>query len=73
MANDTGGQFFDSPTSDNLGNIYSQIAKALFENQYILTYVSALGVDVTADLTIEAYVSQTIMGDDTKEIIPCPY
>jgi Ca-activated chloride channel family protein len=72
MSNETGGIFFDSPTSDNLGNIYSQIAKALFKNQYILTYVSALGVDVTANLTIEAYVSQTIMGDDTKEIIPCP-
>ena len=72
MSNDTGGQFFDSPTSDNLGNIYSQIAKVLFENQYILTYVSALGVGVTANLTIEAYVSPAVMGDDTKEIIPCP-
>jgi len=71
MSNETGGQFFASPTSDNLGNIYSQIAKALFENQYILTYVSALGVHVT-DLTIEAYDSPTIMGDDTKEIILCP-
>jgi len=71
MSNETGGQFFDSPTSDNLGNIYNQIAKALFENQYILTYVSALGVHVT-DLTIEAYDSPTIMGDDTKEIILCP-
>jgi len=72
MANDTGGQFFDSPTSDNLGNIYSQIAKVLFENQYILTYVSALGTGVTANLTIEGYVSPVVMGDDTKEIIPCP-
>ena len=72
MANDTGGQFFDSPTSDNLGNIYSQIAKVLFENQYILTYVSELGTGVTANLTIEAYVSPAVMGDDTKEIIPCP-
>ena len=76
MANDTGGQFFDSPTSDNLGNIYSQIAKVLFENQYILTYVSELGTGVKANLTIEAYVSPADMGvtgDDTKEeIIPCP-
>ena len=72
MSNDTGGQFFDSPTSDNLGNIYSQIAKVLFENQYILTYVSALGTGVTANLTIEGYVSPVVMGDDTKEIIPCP-
>ena len=72
MANDTGGQFFDSATSDNLGNIYSQIAKVLFENQYILTYVSELGTGVTANLTIEAYVSPAVMGDDTKEILPCP-
>jgi Ca-activated chloride channel family protein len=72
MANDTGGQIFDSPTSDNLGNIYSQIAKVLFENQYILTYVSELGTGVTANLTIEADVSPEVKGDDTKEIIPCP-
>ena len=72
MSNDTGGQFFDSPTSDNLRNIYSQIAKVLFENQYILTYVSALGVDVTANLTIEGYVSPAVKGYDTKGITPCP-
>ncbi len=72
MSNETGGQFFDSPTSDNLRNIYSQIAKVLFENQYILTYVSALGAGVTANLTIEGYVSPAVMGDVTKEITPCP-
>ena len=72
MSNDTGGQFFASPTSDNLKNIYSQLADVLFKNQYMLEYTSGIGVSETADLTIEAYVSPTIMGDDTKEIIPCP-
>jgi Ca-activated chloride channel family protein len=72
MANDTGGQFFDSPASDNLGNIYSQIANVLFENQYILEYISTLEIGETADLKIEANVSQAVFGDDTTEISPCP-
>lgn len=71
MSNDTGGQFFNSPASDNLRNIYNQLADILFENQYILEYESVLGVGETADLTIEALL-QTFMGDDIKEITPCP-
>jgi Ca-activated chloride channel family protein len=72
MANDTGGQFFDSAAPDNLKNVYDQLADVLFENQYILEYISFMGVGETADLTIEGSVSQTVMGDNTKEITPCP-
>ena len=43
----------------------------LFEDQYILTYVSAIGVGVTGNLTIEATESPGVIGDDTKEITPC--
>ncbi len=73
MANDTGGQFFEAKTSDNLRTIYQQLADILFNDQYILTYTSDLGAGVSADLTIEATYSPTaITGDDTKEIAPCP-
>ena len=72
MADDTGGQYYSSPASDNLRNIYNQMADVLFENQYILEYISDIAVGDTADLTIEAKISQTVMGDDTKEITPCP-
>jgi Ca-activated chloride channel family protein len=70
MANDTGGQYFDSPNSDNLLNIYKQLSDILFEDQYIIQYISALAVCETADLTIEVE-SQAITGEDTKEITPC--
>jgi Ca-activated chloride channel family protein len=70
MADDTGGQYFNSPTSDNLLNIYNQLSDILFEDQYIIQYISSLGVCETADLTIQAE-SQTIIGDDIKEITPC--
>jgi Ca-activated chloride channel family protein len=70
MADDTGGQYFNAPTSDNLSNIYKQLSDILFEDQYIIKYISALVVCETADLTIQAEY-QTIIGDDTQEITPC--
>lgn len=72
MAEDTGGQFYKSDTTDNLRTIYRQLAELLFENQYILDYDSALGAGVAADLNIEAVLSPTTFGEHTKEITPCP-
>jgi Ca-activated chloride channel family protein len=71
MADDTGGHYYESATSDNLRTIYQQLSDVLFKDSYILTYTSGLGDDVTADLTIEA-TFQTIVGDDTKSITSCP-
>ena len=70
MADETGGQYFDSTTSDNLRNIYQQLADILFEDTYVLTYPSLLTPPFS--LTIEATYSLAIKGDDTKEIVPCP-
>lgn len=72
MSKETGGQFFISATSENLRNIYSQIVKVLFRDQYILTYESALNVNVSRNLTIEAVASPGVLGEDRKEITPCP-
>ena len=71
MADDTGGQFYNAINSDNLRNIYQQLADILFNNQYILTYNSGLGAGVTANLTIEATLG-AIVENDTKEITACP-
>jgi len=49
--------FYKTDTPDNLKTIYRQLAEVLFDNQYILDYVSALGTGVTADLKIEASLS----------------
>jgi len=74
LADDTGGQFYEATTSDNLRTIYQQLADVLFHDQYILTYTSGLGAGGTADLTIEATL-QTQDGDevgnDTREITSC--
>lgn len=72
MSTDTGGQFFISATSENLKNIYSQIIKVLFKDQYILTYDSDLDRNVARNLTIKAVASPGVMGEDTREITPCP-
>jgi Ca-activated chloride channel family protein len=72
MANDTGGEFFDSGASDNLRNIYAQLADVFFENQYVLDYISSAGDGDIVNLKIEASLSQTVTGDDTKELSPCP-
>jgi Ca-activated chloride channel family protein len=70
LADATGGQYFDSTTSDNLRNIYQQLADILFEDTYVLTYPSLLTPPFS--LTIEATYSPAIKGDDTKEITSCP-
>jgi len=71
MADDTGGHYYESASSDNLRTIYQQLSDVLFEDTYILTYTSGLGADVTADLTIGA-TSGAITGNNTKEITSCP-
>ena len=71
MADDTGGLYYESASSDNLRTIYQQLSDVLFEDTYILTYTSGLGADVTADLTIGA-TSGAITGNNTKEITSCP-
>ena len=68
MADDTGGYFYESKTSDNLRTIYQQLSDVLFEDSYILIYPSDLTGDVT--LNISATLG-TITGDNTKEFTSC--
>ena len=72
MADDTGGQFYEATTTDNLRTIYQQLANVLFDDQYILTYNSLLGAGVDANLTIEATLAGVTSGNDTKGITSCP-
>jgi Ca-activated chloride channel family protein len=73
MANDTGGQSYSAATSDNLRNIYNQLAAILFQDQYVLTYNSGLGVGDTANLTIGATETTSgATGNATKGVTPCP-
>lgn len=75
LADETGGTYSDSVTSDNLATIYQQLANLLFTNQYILTYNTALGEADTGDLTVAVNYTAIIgvvEGTDTKDILACP-
>jgi Ca-activated chloride channel homolog len=72
MANETGGQFFQALTSQNLANIYQQLSSVLYENQYILTFEQQALSGATANLNIKATTPLGIFGDDTVIITSCP-
>jgi Ca-activated chloride channel family protein len=74
IANDTGGTYSDSTTSDNLATIYQQFANLLFTNQYILTYNSGIAADGATTGTLEVMATYGTLqpGNDTKTIPACP-
>jgi Ca-activated chloride channel family protein len=74
LADDTGGTYSDSATSDNLGTIYQQLADLLFTDQYILTYNSGIAEDgvSTGELTVSATYDLGVSGTDTKTVLACP-
>ncbi|WP_373501469.1 VWA domain-containing protein [Desulfococcus sp.] len=71
LADGTGGQFYRAATSDNLENTYLQLVDTLLQYQYVLSYVSHITDGASADLRVKT-VSQTIAGEDTRRITPCP-
>lgn len=71
MADDTGGQFYEATTSDNLNTIYQQLSDVLFTFQYILTYTSGLPAGTTADVTVSATLNG-ITGFNARSITQCP-
>jgi Ca-activated chloride channel family protein len=73
LADSTGGQYYAASKSDNLRNVYQQLADVLLSYQYILTYNTGLANATTADLTVEATLpSTTITGRNTRSISSCP-
>jgi VWFA-related protein len=71
MADGTGGTYSDAATSDNLIQIYKQLANLLFTNQYILTYPSGLADTVTGNLTVTATYGTASPGSDIRTISLC--
>ena len=67
ITDETGGEYYEANTAQNMTTIHQQLADVLFKDQYILTYASSLGAGATADLTIQA-----IWEKDTKQILLCP-
>ena len=71
MANGTGGHYYESASSDNLRTIYQQLADVLFQDSYILTYTSGLGLGDTPNLTI-GVTWGLLSGNNTKQFTACP-
>jgi VWFA-related protein len=71
IADETGGTYSASATSDNLATIYQQLADLLFTDQYILTYTSSLASGATGDLDVAATYEPGVTGTDTKTIPVC--
>jgi Ca-activated chloride channel family protein len=67
MAEDTGGQLYEAPTSDNIRNSYWQLAALLFQNQYVLSFngLSAEDLIVTIDALGTSF-------EGTRTITLCP-
>jgi hypothetical protein len=70
IAKDTGGIFFDAPTSNNLALVYQKLAKLVFTDQYILTYDSSLDDNLSGDLTVEVDYKD-LKGFDIRTVLQC--
>jgi VWFA-related protein len=68
LASETGGQFFSSPTSDQLASIYKTI-RAILNGQYRITYTSAAIDPITVKVNVHTDIYQ---GDAVKQIQVCP-
>jgi Ca-activated chloride channel homolog len=71
MADESGGQFFSAPTSDDLQSIYQQIAQIL-TNQYEIEYQSSSTGSNIIDLNIKVVDGNGLEGDDSKSVTGCP-
>jgi hypothetical protein len=72
LADESGGQFFFAPTSNDLHDIYVQISHIL-ATQYILEYDSSSsdGNPITLDVEVSESVNGW-EGEDSKEVTGCP-
>lgn len=75
LAADTGGNYYEPAAAENLGAIYQQLANLLFDDQYILSYVSTAPADAGA--SVEVFVEFTkdgeiFEGGGGKGLLACP-
>jgi hypothetical protein len=73
MAEGTGGEVYQAPTSDSLRNSYWQLRSVVFEKQqYVLQLNGLADSGLPADLTVEVLPQGPISGGtDTKAITLC--
>ena len=75
LAAETGGIYYEPAASDNLAAVYQQLANLLFDDQYVLSYVSAVptGASATVEVSVDFVRDGTgFQGSGTKTLQACP-
>ncbi|MBE0500815.1 MAG: VWA domain-containing protein, partial [Desulfuromonadales bacterium] len=72
LANDTGGQYFDTLLAGHLSTIYQQLAQILFVDQYLLICDSVFTSGDSVILNARVTLSEGGIGEDSRTILPCP-
>ena len=76
IADDTRGLFYNPAASDNLTQVYQQLANLLFKDQYVITFDSALDKEASASLEVAVgFVKDDgtqLAGEGSKKILACP-
>ena len=75
LASETGGVFYEPAASDNLAAVYQQIANLLFDDQYVLSYMSAVptGASATVGVSVDFVRDGTgFQGSGTRTLQACP-
>ena len=71
IAGETGGLFYNPAASDNLNQVYQQLANLLFRDQYVITFDSAVPEGDSASLVVKA-AFKGFAGEGSKVIQTCP-
>jgi VWFA-related protein len=69
LADDTGGQYYDAPETEDINEIYLKTS-ALFSNQYEIEYTSSL-TDVILSLNLSVMGGGTLLGNDSRDFESC--
>jgi VWFA-related protein len=75
LASGTGGLFYNPAAAANLEQVYQRLANLLFEDQYVLTYVTNLqdGDTPVLEVTADFFKDNTrFQGQGSKTILVCP-
>jgi len=68
LANETGGQYFAAPNSDQLAGIYQAI-RDILDGQYKIIYTSTASDPIMVNVVVDTNVFQ---GDAAKQVQGCP-
>jgi hypothetical protein len=72
LAAETGGQFYEANTSQNLASVYQQLSSLLYVNQYVMKFdqLSRGSANVVSDVSIRVTLDSA-SDVSTKSVVSC--